>query len=95
MGRSATSANYLGSFDGADALAAVPAGACEVPVPPPHAAQIWNGTIWEPLPGTPTQDEIDVAVEQPEWSALVGLLSDMLGETKTDVLARLKAKIAA
>jgi len=87
--------NYLGGFDGAEALAAVPVGAEEVPFPPAHAAQAWNGTGWEPLPGTSAQNEIDVAVEQPEWSALVGVLSDMLGETKAAVLARLKAKIAA
>lgn len=37
--------NYIGGFAGAEP----PAGAIQVPTPPPvHASQIWDGQAWGP-----------------------------------------------
>ena len=47
---------YLGGFagfyadDGAEVFPIVPAGAVQVPSPPQHGSQIWNGTSWGPQP---------------------------------------------
>lgn len=35
--------NYLGGFDGAEP----PAGSVEVPDPPIHGGQIWDGNAWQ------------------------------------------------
>lgn len=46
--------NYLGGFDGAEP----PAGAIEVPSPPPHGLDTWNGSAWVPHTPEPTVDEL-------------------------------------
>jgi hypothetical protein len=38
------SGNYLGGFEGADP----PQGAIEVPTPPAHGLDTWNGNAWVP-----------------------------------------------
>lgn len=44
--------NYIGGFAGADP----PVGAIEVSEPPLDARQIWDGTIWGPIPRTRLDD---------------------------------------
>ena len=46
-----TGGNYIGGFDGA----APPAKAIEVPFPPDHALDVWDGTKYVPHP--PTAEE--------------------------------------
>ncbi len=42
--------DYIGGFDGDDA--SPPAGAVEVPAPPPDGRQKWSGTEWTALAAT-------------------------------------------
>jgi len=41
---------YWGSYDGPDPAAIVPAGAIEVPLPPPGPCHLWDGAAWQPDP---------------------------------------------
>lgn len=51
--------SYIGGFDGAGALALVPADAIEVPAPPEDARQVWNGGAWGPKPAAPKRVDLD------------------------------------
>jgi hypothetical protein len=48
--------NYLGGFDGAEP----PAGAIEVPSPPAHGLDVWNGSAFE-TPASVVADRDDEA----------------------------------
>lgn len=52
--------SYIGGFDGAPP----PARAIEVPFPPAHAIQKWNGADWGPLPPQPPTpaETLDAAI---------------------------------
>ncbi len=80
--------NYLGGFDGA----LPPAGAIEVPNPPDHAAQKWNGSGYDPAP-EPVPEQ--VAMWQARDAMIdAGLLDDVEAAMAAipDATARRKAQ---
>lgn len=67
--------NYLGGFDGAGALATVPAGAIEVSNAPNDARQKWDGAKWSPTPPPPPDptDELDAALTALDPATIISL----------------------
>lgn len=81
--------NYLGGFD-----ANPPAGAIEVPAPPPlHASQTWDGSVWSSYAPPTDADLADGEFRRnPALRALVSQMAVDKGVTVEQMISDLKVR---